>query len=256
MIYEADLQVRKKLLPMYQGMEDTVIQSCLQGHMGTAWVDDLEKPTVSQLIVGIFVFYAGNPNANATEELLYNLPEHSLVIVDTEEWKKKIEMVHQDASNKIQRYRFRKERKDLDRHHLEKFLSTLEDGYELRKMDADIVREPSLHHVSEDFTAQFESLDDFINRGIGYAVLYKGQVVCGAASYSIYDAGIEIEIGTDPTHRRKGLATVAAAALILDCMDQGLYPSWDAANEESVKLAEKLGYVFEEDYDTYYIHLK
>lgn len=52
------------------------------------------------------------------------------------------------------------------------------------------------------------------------------------------------------------LATVAAAALILDCLDNGKYPSWDAANLNSVKLAQKLGYVLEYPYDAYYINYK
>ena len=51
----------------------------------------------------------------------------------------------------------------------------------------------------------FQLTDDYINRGIGYSIFYKGDVVCGASSYSIYDDGIEIEVATDPNHIRKGL---------------------------------------------------
>jgi hypothetical protein len=38
------------------------------------------------------------------------------------------------------------------------------------------------------------------------------------------------------------LATVAAAALIVHSLEQGLDPNWDAANESSAGLATKLGY--------------
>ncbi len=51
--------------------------------------------------------------------------------------------------------------------------------------------------------------------------------------------------------RRKGLATIACAALILRCLDEGLYPSWDAQNMNSVHLAEKLGYEFDHEYTAY-----
>ena len=51
--------------------------------------------------------------------------------------------------------------------------------------------------------------------------------------------------------RRKGLATTASAALILRCLDEGLYPSWDAQNMNSVHLAEKLGYEFDHEYTAY-----
>ncbi|MBY7142962.1 GNAT family N-acetyltransferase [Virgibacillus sp. NKC19-3] len=253
MIYEADLHVRKQLFPMFEDMNDTIILSCLQGHMGSAWVDDVEKPTVCQVLVGDFVFYAGNPHAKEADTLLYHLPENILAIVHTDEWKSRMETIHEGSIEKIQRYRFKKNVDDLDRTYIKKFLSGLPKEYELKPIDASLAGEASLHEISDDFTGQFHSIDDYINRGLGFAILYDGKVVCGASSYSIYDEGIEIEIGTHPVHRRKGLATVAAAALILECLDAGLYPSWDAANLESVKLAQKLGYVLEESYDVYYI---
>lgn len=41
------------------------------------------------------------------------------------------------------------------------------------------------------------------------------------------------------------------AVLILRCLDEGLYPSWDAQNMNSVHLAEKLGYEFDHEYTAY-----
>ena len=90
----------------------------------------------------------------------------------------------------------------------------------VKKIDEHIVNNSTLHKVSEDFTSQFQSVEDYINRGIRYCVLYKGEVVCGASSYSIYDSGIEIEVATNYNHRRKGLATIVSAALILDCLEK------------------------------------
>ena len=63
--------------------------------------------------------------------------------------------------------------------------------------------------------------------------------------------GLEIEVDTVEEERRKGLATAASAALILRCLDEGLYPSWDAQNMLSVHLAEKLGYEFDHEYTVY-----
>ncbi len=256
MIYEMDINSRAKLFPMFKSMDSTMILSCIEGHMGTAWVDDIENPTVAQILVGIFVFYAGDHNAKATEELLYNIPENILAIVSTDEWKNRIETIHKGCIEKFQRYAFKKNVKYLDYNYVQSFLSTLPEGYELKKIDATIAHEPSFHELSEDFTSQFESIDDYINKGIGYCIIHNGQVVCGASSYSVYDAGIEIEVDTHPDHRRKGLATVASSALILDCLNRGKYPNWDAANFDSVNLAQKLGYVLEKPYDTYYINYK
>jgi RimJ/RimL family protein N-acetyltransferase len=254
MIYEADFNTRQKLIPMFEKMDSTILLSYLQGHMGTAWVDDLKNPTAARITVGIFVFFAGNPNTKEAEELLFNLQDFTLAIVDSDEWKKRVETVHNGVIEKFQRYRFKKNPEHLDRMHLENLMSSLPKGYELMRVDKNIVQSSSFNQLSEDFTSQFESIDDFMNRGLGYAVLHGGKVVSAATSFSIYDEGIEIEVASHPDYRRKGLATIAASALIVDCLDRGKYPSWDGANSESVKLAEKLGYVFKESYDTYFIN--
>lgn len=256
MIYKADHNVREKLVPMFEHMDSTIVLSYLQGHMGDAWVDNLENPTVAQITVGIFVFYAGNPSAEESEELLHNLPEFTLAIVDSDGWKKRIETVYKGSYEKFQRFRFKKDSVDLDRAHIQNLLSALPEEYEIKKIDKEIANAPSFHELSEDFVSQFDSIDDFMERGIGYAILHKGQVVSAATSFSIYDDGIEIEIASHPNHRRKGLAATVASVLILDCLDRGKYPSWDAANAESVELAKKLGYTFKESYDTYFINNK
>ena len=63
--------------------------------------------------------------------------------------------------------------------------------------------------------------------------MHGDEWVAGASSYSMYTGGIEIELDTKEEHRRKGLALAVAARLILECLDRGLYPCWDAANLQS-----------------------
>lgn len=69
----------------------------------------------------------------------------------------------------------------------------------------------------------------------------------------IYDEGIEIEIATRLKYRCKELAAICASKLIIECIKRGLYPSWDAANIETVSLSEKLGYHFDKEYIAYKI---
>ena len=79
----------------------------------------------------------------------------------------------------------------------------------------------------------------------------EGKIVSGASSYTRYNEGIEIEVDTVEAERRKHLATIACSALILRCLKENLYPSWDAQNMNSVCLAEKLGYEFDHEYVAY-----
>ena len=73
----------------------------------------------------------------------------------------------------------------------------------------------------------------------------------GASSYTRYKEGIEIEVDTVPSERRKGLAGVVCCSLILACLDEGLYPSWDAHDMNSVQLSKKFGYEFNHEYTAY-----
>lgn len=82
-------------------------------------------------------------------------------------------------------------------------------------------------------------------------IVRDGVIVSGASSYTRYREGIEIEVDTLEEERRKHLALIVCSALILRCLKEGLYPSWDAQNMGSVHLAEKLGYVFDHEYVAY-----
>ncbi|MDE7014441.1 MAG: GNAT family N-acetyltransferase, partial [Kineothrix sp.] len=89
---------------------------------------------------------------------------------------------------------------------------------------------------------------------LGVLVKKDGRPVAGASSYTTYRGGIEVEIDTKEEYRRKGLASVCGARLILECLARNIYPSWDAQNKWSVALAEKLGYHFSHTYDAYEIY--
>ena len=54
----------------------------------------------------------------------------------------------------------------------------------------------------------------------------------------------EVGVGTSAAHRGRGLATLAAARVILACEARGYRPFWNAAsqNAASVALARRLGF--------------
>ena len=95
--------------------------------------------------------------------------------------------------------------------------------------------------------------ESLMKNGIGFVVMKDGEIVSGASSYSAYVGGIEIEVDTAVSERRKNLASAVCARLICECLDLGLYPSWDAQNKVSLRLAEKLGYEFSHEYTSYEI---
>ena len=92
-----------------------------------------------------------------------------------------------------------------------------------------------------DFVSQFTE-DEYARNGLGVLVCADGAFVSGASSYAAYPGGIEVEVDTAPAHRGHGYATLAAAKLILTAHQQGKIATWDAANETSAHIAQKLGY--------------
>ena len=247
MIYE--LKETAKAEPVFAGMEDSMIRSCLQGMMGgKIYVTDPEAPRSALAFLACFSFYAGGPD----RELVAFKPEGVVGMVPPDEgWAALIEECWPGA-DKATRYAIRKDTR-FDREDLEGIVASLPAGYELRRIDGVLYDTLLENEQFEDCVGHFASKEEFLELGRGFAILKDGSPVAAASSYTVYREGIEIEIDTEEEYRRKGLASVAGAALILSCLDDGLYPSWDAANLISVHLAEKLGYEFSHEYPCYWL---
>ena len=174
---------------LFDGWEETMIWSCLQGVMGDIYVtaekseEQVEVPTSAVAILGAFAFFAGVPNR---ELILYKPESYSgdfvIMVPQNPDW------------------------------------------------------------------ATYQKL------GLGVVILSDGQLVSGASSYTTYENGIEIQVDTKNEYRRKGLAEICSAKLILMCLERGLYPSWDAQNKGSLALAEKLGYHYSHTYTAYEVY--
>lgn len=55
-------------------------------------------------------------------------------------------------------------------------------------------------------TENFESMEDFLNRGIGYCVVHEDRIVSAATSMAMCRGAIDIEIETVPEFRRRNWA--------------------------------------------------
>ena len=244
MIYEIEdtLKVEK----LFEGWNETLIYSCVQKVMGKVFVTDLEDPKSAMAFVGVFGFYAGEPD----EELVRNKPDGFVIMTpQNDEWAKLIESVYPDAK-KMTRYAIKKDTR-FNVEQLKENLKLLPQGYEIKNIDSNIYDECVKDPVTADFVSAFSSKDKYLEIGRGVVILKDGRIVAGASSYTRYREGIEIEVDTVPEERRKHLALIVCSALILRCLDEGLYPSWDAQNMGSVHMAEKLGYEFDHEYIAY-----
>lgn len=119
--------------------------------------------------------------------------------------------------------------------------ATLPAGFELRRLDAALAAQ--LDAELEPHGLQvFASPRRLAEQGLGMAVVQGDRVACAATSYTRSSHYVEVAIATRPAFRGRGLAAVAAAALIRECLRRDLEPCWSASNPVSKRLALRLGY--------------
>lgn len=245
MIYEWNEPGRAREL--FGNWEETMITSCIENVMGKLYVIDNKCPKSIMACLGCFAFCAGEPSS----ELLIHKPEGFLIMVpQNEEWKKMIESTFPEHYQRVTRFAIKKHT-HFNVDHLTNLAKGVPDGYEMCRIDEKLYDKCLQNQWSEDLVAAFPTKKSFLEQGLGVVMLKSGELVAGASSYTRYSGGIEIEVDTRADERRKSLATCCCAALILECLHRGLYPSWDAQNIWSVHLAEKLGYEFSHEYYAY-----
>lgn len=250
MIYETGEKERGRAAHLFCGWPETMIWSCLQGVMGSLYVDHPDKPASAGARLGDFCFLAGEPKRELVlqeqgkQDFLIMVPQHP-------GWEEEIERCFGARAKRVTRYAMKKEPDVFDHEMLRAFADAPSDGYVLKMMDEPLFMQCREIAWCRDFVSQYTDFVQYDQYGMGVVALRDGEIVSGASSYSGYIGGIEIEIDTREDHRRSGLATACGARLILACLKRGLYPSWDAHNLWSVALAQKLGYHFDYAYAAY-----
>ncbi len=236
---------------LFKQWDETIIWSCLQGVMGEVYTNAPENDAAAAML-GDFAFFAGRPD----EKLLRCRPKNRkqdfiIMIPQNEQWAELIENCYHRKAKKVSRYAIKKEKDVFNKGKLQQAVKELPKGYELKFLEQKEYLLCQQNQWAKDFISQFEDYPTYQKLGVGVVVLKGGELVAGASSYSRYNKGIEIEIDTREDHRRKGLAYACGAALILECLNRDLYPSWDAQNMASAALAEKLGYHMDHAYTAY-----
>lgn len=239
--------------PLFKNMHHTLLQTYWQEKIGIAYTDNLFRPSSALINIGCFFFFAGIPNL----DILRFKPnqyseEYAILIATNEKWHALIENIYQGSCEKITRYSF-SENTRFDIEKLQSMISTLPQDYQLQRIDNKCYRNIVRSKWAKDLCSNFASYSEFEKSGLGFVILKNNVIVSGASSYLVYDNGIEIEVDTREDERRNGLALICCAKLILSCLENHIYPNWDAHNQQSLKLATKLGYKFDRAYQAYVV---
>lgn len=90
----------------------------------------------------------------------------------------------------------------------------------------------------------WNSVEDFLNRGLAFALLYKGELASMSFSSFRFDEQFELGIETKEKFRGRGFAELVCSAAIDYCIENNLEPVWACRLENigSYNLAQKLGF--------------
>lgn len=245
---------RQQMALLFTGLNgDHMADAILDDYMGKAYID-AEPPTfgVLELPAVQVAFLGGDLSHPSAHTYLKNLTQFSRIFAASPHFEKVAKKVHPGKWVRLERYAFSSENLNIAK--LRELSTKLPDGFQVKKIDTVLARsllEDKENEFASYHGVTFDSPDDFVARGFGYCVCEGETIACVASTFAVSKTGIEIQIDTKPDYRGKGLATVAAAHLMIHSLENNLDPSWDAATEISAKMAQKLGYTPQGTYEFY-----
>ena len=225
----------------------------LEGLMGKVLVNDKENPCVAALSLPQYKIHilGGDAKHPAAREFLAALPGFSTLFFSTPEWANLLNQVHKGKVIVLKRYAFSSESLDIE--NLKRLRSQLSANFQIERINLPYAQQivDDKSDLTDGQLFGFASPQDFIERGFGYCALENGKIVCIASTGTVCSKGIEVQINTHKKYRGRGLASATGAALLIECLENGIDPNWDAATAISAGLAQKLGYVPQGEYDSY-----
>jgi RimJ/RimL family protein N-acetyltransferase len=220
------------------------IAPALDGGMGAALVDNPDKPRIALLQYDVLKVFAGEPIQAYVEKKI-----KGLLIFPDGEWEKLLRQIKGDHFQTRKRVAF--EAGHWDRNCLRTQAQNIPDEFIINRVAHEDIAQFADFDAA--FIHNFAGHSSFLEKGIGFCARHGTQIVAGCSSSMIGGGKLEIEIITHPDFRRRGLATAVAATMIDHCLANNLEPCWDAANEASVGLAEKLGFINARAYNAYWV---
>ena len=229
---------------------DISIECVLEDQMGKAYVDDMEYPSAFHIQIGPFHYYAGDALGDGGQEMLRGFKPYNLFMSASEGWLEACQSMYGERLIGFDRYSFSSESLSLE--HIQRLARDNRSSPDVKRFDSALLEKTwGKDHFID--VSDFESPADFLDRGIGYYMEKDGETIGAAYSSLVCSTGIEVSLFVSEEHRRQGIATALSAHLLQWCLQNNIDAHWDAANPESCKLAEKLGYVSIGSYRAHYL---
>ena len=240
------------LLPEYKW--NYIADAILEETMGKVQVNDKDNPQVVVLSLPEHKVYilGGDAEHPAARKFIAELPGFSMLMIGMQGWKELLFEVQKGKVIALKRYAFSSESLNLVQ--LNELRSQLSGKFQIERIDLRHTQQiaDEKKGLAGDHLLGFASIEDLVERGIGYCIFDNKKMVCIASTGAVCTKGIEVQVNTHKKYRGLDLASATCAALIIECLEKGIDPNWDAAGEISAGLAKKLGYLPRGEYEYYF----
>ncbi|AHC14379.1 GNAT family N-acetyltransferase [Salinispira pacifica] len=250
-VHTIDPSQRNDYLPLFKDipMWNACIHSCLEDGFGTLHGNSARATDCAGIFYGGLVIFAGDAGSPGAQELVRSFPVLPAVLGYSPEWNRLIHRIHGDGVREIRRYHMPcssfelRQFRELHSH----VTRRLDTDYQLESpssADTEALRESlgwehPKHHFHDPSDFRLRSFPGIVSLMENSST---AQIVAGASAFIRSGNHAECQVNTVETQRRRGLATVAAAAWLNTALEREIKVPWDAANKASVSLGRKLGY--------------
>lgn len=245
--------IEPRLQNSFQYWKKNMVRYGLKAKLGQFYTNEDETAILYEQ--GDFLFLAGR----ADMALLADYrdicePDYRILISEEVSWQACLSSC--PALSTFTRYAF-KDEADFDDKVLKNIVEQLSKQLVIEAINSKTYQELAQEEWSQDLQGNFATFKDFQEAGAFGFVIRKGEeIVAGVSTALVYQKAIEIEIATKPAYQQQGLAAVLGTKMILESLQRSVFPLWDAHNEASKKIAEKLGYQCLGAYPAYELKLQ
>lgn len=228
---------------------------------GEIWVDNINNPTLALIYSYSVEGYAimGTPKDDKTLLDLFNFLNNSIIpqseyfefSIESYQVKDKLlKMFSNRTINSEAEYYFRAKNRVEQ-------TSKLPDDYEIVFVDKSLLNKIETGEIQnremleKRILESWSSYSNFFTKSIAYVIIYKKRIEAVIVGTARYKNIIPIDIETNESHQKKGLASVLTENFINKCIEKNLIAQWNCieSNIASKKTAEKAGFkLLKKDY--------
>jgi len=271
MICELEPEHHGKVGPLFDGWTFNLrIHSLLSGYSrGKVYVDNAETPGTAIVWIKDLFYLAGDATNRAFGEGLDEWIRETAIplarkvgvgyfavqVCPHGQWASQVRQLLQHRRLQVNReWKFAF---SAERHRRQRGTGTLAPGFTLQRVDRELLDDPACEAMRKAVDWFCDSVDRFLERGLGYCVRHGQTLISSCLSEYVHDTTHEIAINTyEPGYRRQGFATSAACAYLEHCIANGATPVWsaDETNAASIAMAATLGFQKVGEYPDFFFY--